>query len=76
MYYEIALRQEKTAKKAETILYNTVHIAETDNLYYHDNQMKEFDATILDVFNNVLQNNQPNIVILDRSAVYPTSGGQ
>jgi alanyl-tRNA synthetase len=76
LYYEIALRQEKTAKKAETILYNTVHIAETDNLYYHDNQMKEFDATILDVFNNVLQNNQPNIVILDRSAVYPTSGGQ
>lgn len=36
LYYEIALRQEKTAKKAETILYNTLHIAETDNLYYHD----------------------------------------
>ena len=30
LYYEIALRQEKTAKKEETILYNTVHIQETD----------------------------------------------
>lgn len=30
----------------------------------------------MDVFNNVLQKNIPNIIILDRSAVYPTSGGQ
>ena len=30
LYYEIALRQEKTAKKEETILYNTYHLQETD----------------------------------------------
>lgn len=36
----------------------------------------EFDATIVDVFNNVMMKNLPNILILDRSAVYPTSGGQ
>ena len=35
-----------------------------------------FDAKIIAIFNNVMQQNKPNIVILDRSAVYPTSGGQ
>ena len=34
LYYEIALRQERTAKKTEVILYNTSHLKETDNLYY------------------------------------------
>jgi len=28
------------------------------------------------VFHNVLENNKPNIIILDKSAIYPTSGGQ
>jgi alanyl-tRNA synthetase len=36
----------------------------------------EFDGKILEVFNNVTQKNSPNILILDRSAIYPTSGGQ
>jgi Ser-tRNA(Ala) deacylase AlaX len=36
----------------------------------------EFDATILDVYQNVLKKNVPNLLILDQSAVYPTSGGQ
>lgn len=36
----------------------------------------EFDATILDVFKNVKMDKIPNIVILDKSAIYPTSGGQ
>ena len=36
----------------------------------------EFSAEVVDVFNNVLQQNRPNLLILDRSAVYPTSGGQ
>jgi len=35
-----------------------------------------FDAKVVEVFRNVKQNNVPNIVILDRSAIYPTSGGQ
>jgi Ser-tRNA(Ala) deacylase AlaX len=38
--------------------------------------MMEFDATILDIFKNVKDGNKPNIVIFDRSAIYPTSGGQ
>jgi len=53
LYYEIAIRQEKTAKKAETILYNTTHLAETDNMYYKDHTLMEFDATIIEVFKNV-----------------------
>lgn len=36
----------------------------------------DFDATIVDVFRNVTQGQTPNLLILDRSAVYPTSGGQ
>jgi alanyl-tRNA synthetase len=53
LYYEIALRQEKTAKKAEVVLYQTNHLKETENLYYKDNTMMDFNATIIDVFNNI-----------------------
>jgi hypothetical protein len=35
-----------------------------------------FDAKIIDVFANVLDHGKRNIMILDRSAIYPTSGGQ
>lgn len=76
LYYEIALRQERTAKAAETVLYNTAHLPETENLYYKDHTMLEFDATVVAVFKNVKQKMTPNIVIFDKSAVYPTSGGQ
>ena len=76
LYYEIAMRQERTAKATETILYDTTHLKETDNLFYKDHKMMEFDAEVLDVFNNVLQKNIPNLLILDQSAIYPTSGGQ
>lgn len=40
----------------------------TDKLYYSDMNLKEFDATILEV--------QGNEIILDRTAFYPTGGGQ
>lgn len=36
LYYEIATRQERVGKAAETVLYNTVHLPETENLYYAD----------------------------------------
>lgn len=39
LYYEIALRQERTAKKAEVILYSTTHLPETENLYYKDHTL-------------------------------------
>ena len=38
--------------------------------------MIEFDANIVDVFANVLEKGKRNIMILDKSAIYPTSGGQ
>ena len=54
LYYEIALRQERTAKAAETILYNTTHIPETKMIFYDDHDLMDFDATIIEVFNNIL----------------------
>ena len=44
----------------------------TERLYYEDSYLKEFKAKIL---KKVKIDNQP-AVILDRSAFYPTSGGQ
>ena len=39
--------------------------------------MEEFDAKVVAVFTNVVEKEMgTNIVILDRSAFYPTSGGQ
>jgi alanyl-tRNA synthetase len=76
LYYEIAQRQERIAKAPETILYSTYHLPETDNLYYQDHNLYEFDCQVVDVFDNVLQQGKRNILIVDRSAIYPTSGGQ
>lgn len=55
LYYEIATRQEKVAKKPETILYNTLHLPETKNLYFDDSNLYSFDAEIVEVFQNVLE---------------------
>ena len=76
LYYEIARRQETTAKAAEEILYDTTHLPETDNLYYKDHRMTEFKAKIVDILDNKQQMQAPNILILDQSAFYPFSGGQ
>lgn len=43
----------------------------TERLYYHDSFLREFPATVLEV----VPGNRPGIV-LDRTAFYPTSGGQ
>lgn len=75
LYYEIAQRQERMAKAPEMILYSTAHLPETDNLYYKDHNLFDFDAVVVDVFANVLEGNKRNILILNQSAVYPTSGG-
>jgi alanyl-tRNA synthetase len=79
LYYEIALRKETIVKPVEQILYNTVHLPETDNVFYGDNNLSEFEAKIVEVFVNLgkgSDKNKANIVILDKSAFYPTSGGQ
>jgi alanyl-tRNA synthetase len=76
LYYEISLRQERVTKAAETILYSTAHIPETRNLYYEDHLNYNFESKVLEVFSNVLKNGLMNILILEASAFYPTSGGQ
>lgn len=65
------------AKATDAILYDTFHFPETENLYYIDHRMYKFDGKVVGVLDNV-QNKEKgkNIVLLDRSAFYPTSGGQ
>ena len=46
-------------------------------IFYDDHNLMKFEANIIDVFKNAQDKNKiPNIVILDKSAIYPTSGGQ
>jgi len=76
LYYEIACRQEKVMKAPEKILYNTIHLKETENLYFEDGKMMDFSASVIEVYANQLEENKRNLVILDKSSFYPTSGGQ
>lgn len=76
LYYEIAIAQERVAKAPEQILYNTLHLPETRSLYFDDTHLLEFEAKVIDVFANVRQQNVRNLLILDQSCFYPTSGGQ
>ena len=79
LYYEIAQRQERIVKAQEQIHYDTNHLKETENIFYADHHQTDFDATIIEVFENKTDKNfknKYNIVILDRTCFYPTSGGQ
>ena len=76
LYYYIDEKKSKLTKPAPVVLYDTSHLEETKNMYYMDHHMYEFEATITDVFLNVTDSNKQNIVILNQSAFYPTSGGQ
>jgi alanyl-tRNA synthetase len=76
LYYEIADRQEKTIKAVPAVLYSTAHLAETKSLYYANHHQYKFDAKILEIIRNVTQKQAANIVVLDQSSFYPTSGGQ
>jgi alanyl-tRNA synthetase len=76
LYYEIAQRQERITKANEVILYNTTHLPETENLSYDLCHLNGFGGKIVDIFANINDNNKRNMVILDKSAFYPTSGGQ
>jgi alanyl-tRNA synthetase len=44
----------------------------TDRLYYHDSFLYDFDARVVES----LESNGKHAVVLDRTAFYPTSGGQ
>jgi len=48
-----------------------MNLAMTDRLYYHDSFLYDFDAEVREV-----SENQRPALVLDRSAFYPTSGGQ
>ena len=50
-------------------LINTENIPPTEVMYYNDWEIKEFTATVLKVEKNIF-------VLLDKTAFYPTSGGQ
>ena len=77
LYYEIATRQERIQKAAEVILYDTSHLVETKNLTYEPTEVfQNFKAKVVDVFTNVKDENKRNLLILDQSGFYPTSGGQ
>ena len=36
----------------------------------------DFEGTVVEVFANQTEQNKKNLVILDKSTFYPTSGGQ
>ena len=57
------------------MLYNTAHLPVTDSLYYSDHKQYEFKAKIVEVIHNA-KTHVPDIVVLDQSSFYPTSGGQ
>lgn len=79
LYYEISQRAERVVKATEQILYDTTHLPETEALFYQDSHESEFKAKVVDVFVNLEEGkfkNTHNIVILDKSLFYPTSGGQ
>src|SRR6476469_9265151 len=44
----------------------------TDRLYYHDSFLYDFDARVVDA----VDSNGRTAIVLDRTAFYPTSGGQ
>ena len=84
LYYFIAEKQERIVKAPEQILFNTLHLPETECLYYDHNHgkwgegedMYNFTAKVLEIFCDVRDNNRRTILVLDRSGFYPTSGGQ
>jgi alanyl-tRNA synthetase len=44
----------------------------TDRIYYHDSFLYDFDARVVEAFDS----NGRSAIVLDRTAFYPTSGGQ
>src|SRR6476646_11630871 len=44
----------------------------TDRLYYHDSFLYDFDARVVEAFSREVK----HAIVLDRTAFYPTSGGQ
>ena len=83
LYLYIDEQRQKVGKAPEQVLYDTSHLKDTVCLYYDhlksQNPLKndfEFSGKIISIFSNLLQDQKRNIVILDQTCFYPTSGGQ
>jgi alanyl-tRNA synthetase len=71
-YANVAQRHEKAAAKTRTrkeLELPLNGLEKTDILYYDDYLLLDFEATVLKILDN-------KYVVLDRTAFYPTSGGQ
>eukprot|EP00164_Ancoracysta_twista_P003216 GFYU01004295.1.p2 GENE.GFYU01004295.1~~GFYU01004295.1.p2 ORF type:complete len:891 (-),score=379.12 GFYU01004295.1:90-2453(-) len=77
LYYEIAERQERVAKAAATVLYNTGSFPPTAELFYKGGEEAlSFDSKVVTVLEDIMNKNSRTILILEGSCFYPTSGGQ
>ncbi len=63
------LTSKKEEKKVERRKILTENVKETEILYYDDYKLLEFEAKVLKIIDN-------KYVILDKTAFYPTGGGQ
>ncbi|MBU4246130.1 MAG: alanine--tRNA ligase [Nanoarchaeota archaeon] len=71
-YKKVAERHEKVAAKAETKkakTFNLSSIPETNILYFDNYALLNFDAKVLKII-------EGKYIVLDKTAFYPTSGGQ
>jgi len=71
-YKKVAERHEKVAAKAETKKAKTLDLAgipETEILYFDNYLLLNFNAKVLKII-------EGKYIVLDRTAFYPTSGGQ
>jgi alanyl-tRNA synthetase len=71
-YIRVAERHEKKAQRAQTmreVELDLSGIPKTEILYYDDYKLLDFKARVLKVING-------KYVVLDKTAFYPTSGGQ
>ena len=74
LFATIAEREEKSAKLASAPLYDHNEFLPTLSLAYED--LAEFEAKLIALPENKEDNKKHNIVVLDRTAFYPTQGGQ
>jgi alanyl-tRNA synthetase len=61
--------EEEAAKAEQTLQKVAEQLPATEQLYYSDVYLKEFDAKVLKIING-------NYVILDKTCLYPEGGGQ
>jgi len=64
-----APRKMEEAKPEELLATAVSNLPETEELYYQDQYMKEFEAKVLKVM-------EDNYIVLDRTCFYPEGGGQ